>query len=237
LSPQYLGYRVPLRIRCGLGHEFTATPEAIDQPAYRGPRFCPECGGTRRKEDAELRAAIESCGYEFLAVESRLLGERTRRYVKVRCPAAHEYDVLWDNFAPKNGKPKKGCASCHHATVGANKRGDISKWVAEHGIGPTEPYKNGTTNCEWKCGHGHTFVSKFVILKQKKTPCSECGLDKFAGANGLERITPWTRQSGPTAPLTWKCLTCNSTFVASVMALGRKAYICDTCLKTPNRHN
>ena len=113
LSPQYLGYRVPLRIRCGLGHEFAATPEAIDQPAYRGPRFCPECGGTRRKEEAELRTAIESCGYEFLAVESRLLGDRTRRYVKVRCPAAHEYDVLWDNFAPKDGKPKKGCSSCH----------------------------------------------------------------------------------------------------------------------------
>lgn len=229
LSPQYLGYRVPLRIRCGQGHEFLATPEAIDQPAHRGPRFCPECGGTRRKGDDELREKVAACGYEFLGVESREAAGRTRRFIKVRCPEGHEYETLWDNFCPKDDKPKKGCAACFHAANGAAKRGDIRPWCAEHGLTLTEAYKSATTLCRWRCARGHTFAAKLNALKQKESPCTECGLEDFAAANRLELQTPWTPQSGPTTALVWRCVVCRATFVASVISLGRKKSLCPTC--------
>jgi hypothetical protein len=229
LSPQYLGYRVPLRIRCGKDHEFLATPEAIDQPASRGTRFCPECGGTRRKEDHELREAVEKCGYEFLGVESRTSSGRSRRYIRVQCPVGHEYETLWDNFCPKDDTPRKGCATCHFSALGASKRGSISQWTDKHKILPTEGYKSAAVICEWACSQGHKFVAKFTVLKGKKSPCTECGLGEFAAENNLEQMTPWTKYCGPTTPLTWKCRGCDDTFVASLAAIGRKKTMCPNC--------
>ncbi len=229
LSPQYLGYRVPLRVRCGKGHVFQATPEAIDQPASRGPRFCPECGGTRRKEDEELREAVAGCGYEYLGVESRKVSGRSRRYIKVRCPKGHEYETTWDNFNPKNGVPKRKCAACYHKVVGVSKRVDIRQWIETHGIEPTEDYKSSVAAHEWRCSQGHIFVAKLVVLRNKKTPCTECGLTEFAAVNNLEQMTAWTQFCGPTTPLTWKCLGCDETFVASLIAIGRKTTLCPNC--------
>ena len=230
LSQQYVGYRVPLRIRCGNGHVFEATPEAIDQPAYRGTRFCPECGGTRRQEDIELQVKIEACGYEFLGVKSRTTGKRMRRYIAVRCPAGHEYETLWDNFCPKDGVPKKQCAKCHHAVLGRSKRRDISKWCDQHSIQPVGPYTNTTTNCKWGCANGHTFIAKFVVLQNKEEPCSECWLSDFASSNGLRLLTIWSDHCTSSTTLTWQCRTCESTFKASQLASSRKLELCPKCI-------
>lgn len=230
LSPQYLGYRVPLRIRCEEGHVFQATPEAIDQPASRGIRFCPECGGTRRQEDHELNERVKTCGYAFLGIESRMMANRSRRYIRVRCPAEHEYWVAWDNFSPTNGVPKRRCLSCFNATRGIAKKGDITQWTKKNRIHPTSEYKNSDTSCEWKCARGHVFDAKLKGMKAKKSACSECGLEDFAADNRLERLTPWTKLCAAATPLTWKCIDCDTEFVASVITLGRKMSLCPECV-------
>jgi hypothetical protein len=228
LSTQYVGYRVPMTIRCRAGHVFEATPEAIDQPASRGPRFCPKCGGTSRQEDAVLRTKVEACGYSFLGVESRRSGKRTRRYITVRCPAGHEYETLWDNFCPKKDpkKPKKGCAKCHHARLGASKRVDIGSWEARTGIRHKGNYTAAATQCEWICPARHTFAAKFSVLREKAVPCTECALVKIANKHKLVLLSRWTQFSGPTESLKWRCIKCDAEFEASLAAMGCKKGFC-----------
>ncbi len=231
LSPQYLGYRVPLRIRCGKGHEFEATPEAVDQPACRGPRFCPECGGTRRQTGDELREKVEACGYQYLGVESRATGDgRARRYITVRCPAGHEFGTMWDNFAPKDGAPKKGCSACHHARLGAGKRLDIGPWATEHGLEITEPFTGIAKPHRWRCQPaGHQFTASVASLRLKKAACTECWLTRFAETNRLERRTEWVDGNGPMTQIEWRCLKCGKEFTASVAGIGRKKKVCPAC--------
>jgi hypothetical protein len=229
LSEKYIGNRVPMHFRCGEGHEFDATPEAIDQPEHRGPRFCPECGGTRRKEDKELAGLVESCGYTFVSVSSRCAGRRTRRYVVVVCPAGHQFGALWDNFCPKDGKPRKGCAKCHHINVGNSKRGDTSEWQRRHGLTLRGAYKNQTTIHEWLCGSGHMFTGSYQCLKQKATPCPPCRLNEIAKESALELLTIWANQEGATHQFQWKCNLCENVFDMSIIAYGRRTRACPFC--------
>lgn len=229
LSEQYVGYRVPLQIRCAAGHIFEASLEAIDQPASRGPRFCPMCGGTRKKEDDVLRASVESCGYSFLSIESREVSGRKRRYLRVRCPRSHEYEVLWDNFKPTDGTPRKGCAKCFHANLGKSKRNEIGAWCEAHGVWPTAEYQGLAKPCTWRCAVGHEFAATKAALNHRAKACMECWLSEFAEEHSLRLLTDWGPRSGATTPLQWECSRCGGVFVASVIGLGRKTRYCLAC--------
>lgn len=111
VSKQYVGYRVPMQIRCGKGHIFLATPEAIDQPAHRGPRFCPDCGGTKKKTNEELGERVTSMGWTFVGVESRKVGNKTRRYMSCLCPAEQHTRTLATDEYKKLGT----CRPCREA--------------------------------------------------------------------------------------------------------------------------
>lgn len=229
LSAQYVGYRVPLRIQCRFGHVFEATLEAIDQPADRGPRFCPECGGTRKKEDEVLASAVESCGFSFLGVESRQMGDRKRRFIRVKCPQSHEYEVLWDNFKPTNGVPRKGCTKCHHQKLGASKRADITNWCKTNSIVAVTEYTSVAKPCTWRCSRGHEFTATMASLRQREKPCTVCWLSDFSSDHSLQCLTPWTQKCTPTTPLKWRCMCCDVEFSASVINLGCKTSFCPKC--------
>jgi hypothetical protein len=108
LSTQYVGYRVPMQMRCGKGHVFMATLEAIDQVPSRGPRFCPDCGGTKKITDVELRARIEGQGWTFVSVESRQIGKKMRRVITALCPAKIHNRSLYPDEYKKLGQ----CRPC-----------------------------------------------------------------------------------------------------------------------------
>jgi hypothetical protein len=233
ISTRYLGYRVPMRIRCGSGHEFEATPEAVSQPSWRGPRFCPECGGTRRKTDKELQARVEAIGYVFLGVESRVDEKgKSRRHLSIQCSEGHVYEVTLDNFRPDAENNKKGrCPTCHHAEIGGSKRGNITHWCDHHGIRLAEgEYANSGTLYKWRCdAAGHEFVGKLAVLKQMKSPCTECWIAAFEQEHSLQLMTPWTATSTSATVLTWRCLECDTAFNASKLNLGVKKTLCETC--------
>jgi hypothetical protein len=230
LSEKYLGYRIKLRIRCGAGHVFSSTPESIDQPEHRGVRFCPDCGGTKKKDDDEVRSLVESCGFELLNIESRNASGRSRRYITVKCQQGHVYDVLYDNFNPKDGKPKKGCKDCHHAKVGGIKRGNPSQWCLKNGIALLDEYKNQSERHRWQCLEGHTFTASFSSLQQRGSrACVQCDLLAFASKNRLTLLTPWSDGHGPTATLEWKCIICEAAISFTKASIGRKKEFCPNC--------
>lgn len=233
LSTQYVGYRIPLRIRCSKGHEFDASLEAIDQPAYRGPRFCPECGGTRCQTDAELRTKVEATGYRYLGVHNRRTSDgRSRRYITVICPGGHpQYDVLWDNFKPNGVKPKKGCTKCYHTRSGGSKRNDITAWCDKYEITlADEEYKGQAAEHSWQCAYQHEFTAKMSCLLTKKgNPCPACWLIEFASDHDLDLLTQWDNTHTATTKLIWQCRTHGDEFPASRISLGRKKILCPTC--------
>jgi len=231
LSTKCLGYRVPMHFRCGEGHEFDATPEAIDQPEHRGPRFCPECGGTRRKTEQELTDLVESCGYRFLSVSSRSVGGRMRRYIVVVCPNDHQFETLWDNFRPKNGKPTKGCAKCDNIRKTENAvRSNTSEWQKLHNLTLQGRYVNQSTKHEWVCGRNHTIKATYSSLRQKATPCTPCRLNKIAEAANLKLLTSWDKNEHDGATqFRWKCNHCGNDFAMSIIVYGRRKHACPHC--------
>lgn len=231
ISTQYLGYQVPMRIRCRSGHEFEATPEAICQPSWRGPRFCPVCGGTQKQTDDTLREKVEACGFAFLGVESKKYADgKTRRMMTVQCPNEHEYEVLWDNFKPTNGVPKKGCSRCHHSKVGASKRQDITPWCEERGIHIVEStYANRTTRYKWQCDVGHEFENSLQAINGQMYTCPECHLEEFATEHDLRLITEWSPDTDPRKKLTWRCTRCGGEITAALSKLHAIKNPCETC--------
>ena len=231
LSERFISRTLPLRIRCEAGHEFEASLAAIDQPASRGPRFCPECGGTRPKTDEELNQIVSSCGFELLHVESRRGDDRRmRRHITVSCPVGPTYEVLFDNFSPLvPGVPRKGCAECSNARKGVSKRGNIREWCRTHGVHPTAEYRGQEFEHEWVCVKGHTFAATYGCLKGKKGAlCIPCKVDQIASLKGLQLITPWVDKSPLATPLTWRHIQCGTEFRSSFQKLVHKKG-CPSC--------
>jgi hypothetical protein len=233
LSTQYVGYRVPLQIRCQFDHVFSATPEAICQPDSRGPRFCTVCGGTARRAEDELKTLVEGCGFEYLGVESRRTNDgRARRYIQVRCPAAHEYWVDWSNFSPKDGVPEKGCGACDQEAKATVRREPSLAWMRKHHIWPTEEYKNNQTHYTWHCAMGHEFVASLSSIQQKAWHCTECGLADYTLLNRVELLTPWRQEYKQTTQLRFRCIDCDHAYSASTMNIGRRTLVCIRCSTT-----
>jgi hypothetical protein len=235
LSEIYVGYRVPLSFRCGLGHKFDATLEAIDQSAERGVRFCPECGIKKPKNDDEMRSKVEACGFKYFDTRIVTSGTRNRKYITVQCPNGHTYDVMWDNFCPKDNVPKKGCMSCRGVKIGGLKRIDIAAWSEKTGVVPITPYKTSTATYDWKCRNGHEFATTFNNMKTHTyDPCSTCDLRMFAASVGLTPEDELTPNITSTTLCRWRCDSCSNIFTASKMGIARKKdNPCPNCNQFP----
>lgn len=237
LSPTYQGYRVPLQIRCREGHVFEATSEAVCQGEHRGPRFCPECGGTRRQTDDELASKVTACGFRLLAVGHEGSGTRLRRTIRVACPAGHEYVTLWDNFSPVGGVPRKGCGVCHHAALGRAKRKGPEAWLGDSGIAVLGEYTTLARSYRWTCHEGHEFTATGKALQLRLATggraCTQCSLADFARKNSLEVLDPKAAPTAATEAIGWRCRICAQEFSASRIALGRKKFVCAECSRPP----
>ncbi len=232
LSQEYIGYRVPLHIKCGEGHEFYASLEAIDElPSSTSPRFCQVCGGTTKKPDDELKSKVEACGFTYKDVKSiRDKGGKMRRYLTVVCPNGHEYEVSWDNFCPKDNKPKKGCDKCFHKELGKSKRIDITEWCKQNNM-LVYDYVNTTEECSWECEVCFTtFETNFLKLKQKKIPCTNCFINSMSEKYNIQLLNKQD-DINATTKLNWKCNDCNDEFEISVISFGLKKIICQKCKK------
>ena len=235
---RFVSIRTPLQVVCAKGHQFAATLEGVDQAPGRGPRFCPECGGTRRLTEEELRQRASSYGFALEGVgERKTKGGAAERILHVICPQGHKYDVTVDNFRPgPDGAPVKGCKTCHHAKVGASRRTPIDDWVAENGISLAagQTYGNYSTKYVWHCApHGHEIVSTLAALKARRTSggmlCGQCSIiavcEKFNIATDVEAAA----RAAAAAPVGWRCRACGGAFNASMLAVARRKKVCPHC--------
>jgi hypothetical protein len=228
VSTHYVSYRSKLEIKCKVGHTFFASLEDIDQPPERGPRFCYHCGGTRKRTDEELSAIALERGFTFIrsgyrdttvvTKTGKIAQERT---VQLICPKGHEMKpVDWSNFN-KNRKiyTGNGCYDCACDARGDAHRNSITKWCARYEINPVGKYQNATTNCNWRCGEGHSFVATHNVMKGRhaegREACIECDLMRIENELGFKLLSTWTKHHGPSDKLVWRCLGCRAQFELS----------------------
>lgn len=178
-SDVYIDCHTPLDFICAKGHHFQTPLASVNARDHSRPRFCPECGGTRRRTFEENEALVKSAGYTLLDVIDRRTGvaQRLDRYLVVRCPAGHEYEVYRANFAPVvDGKPKRGCVRCartrtNHARGEQERRARAREW----GIEMTGPFVKRNQKTTWMCANGHEFQASWnTVLAREKNKCLLC---------------------------------------------------------------
>jgi len=184
------------------------------------------CNPRRPKEEEEIKAAVESCGYVYKGTDIAAAGTRARRFIDVVCPNGHELRTMWDNFKPVNGKPKKCCAQCgnkdaHHRMP----RVDIPTWAAEHRVKLLDKYEHNAVPYSWECNVGHRFTVTWAAMRLREVACVQCGLLAFAQEHSLALLTD-SGDCSSSEPLSWRCLLCNTAFDASMLAIRRRIKCC-----------
>jgi hypothetical protein len=180
LSTTYLNCHHLLEFECRAGHRFETGLASVNFADHQRPRFCPECGGTRRRTDEEDHLLAESCGYTLVGTRTRRVGkaQRADRVLDLVCPNGHEYSTSRANFAPvTDGKPKRGCIRCARTRTnqerGVREREERAKLF---GLKPTGPFVPRTEPADWECLYcGHTFSASWTaILNRGHKKCFRC---------------------------------------------------------------
>lgn len=174
LATKYVRNDFKMDFICKDGHAFKASLQDINQPASRGPRFCPTCGGTQKKSDDVIRARIDGIGYQLIDIGKEDNGGKSRCRLTVQCPTGHIYSVNMDNLLDKHGALRKGCKECHSVKHGKELRVDIVAWSKQNGIEIVGEYIDRNTVSTWKCSRGHTFDLAFATLRVRKNLCRDC---------------------------------------------------------------
>jgi hypothetical protein len=182
LSDQYINCHTELLFQCANDHVFAAEPANIGHADNKRPRWCRECGGTRRRTDEENSIAVAAApGYELLDVYNQYGGDtdiRSQVWFTIRCPAGHEYEVKRDNFLPVvNGKPRRGCSPCEHGR--ANRaRGEIQRAerALTFGLIMIGPFGDLKMKTRWECiAEGHKFTASWETVRGRKgKKCLRC---------------------------------------------------------------
>lgn len=203
-----------------VGHISTPTPEQIDQPELRGPRFCPKCGGTQLLEASELEKYARERGYSYVGIRSSFIAGKNRREIHLTCSKGHTFWMILENF-----RAGKGCYECGRARIGAGKRIDPQTWAAQHGLRLTGTYTRNVEKTSWEClAAGHRFVSSYSSLRQKPNEtCTACYLTSLQELHHIDLLTNWDCESTPTkTKIRWRCRACNQEFQLTRAAIGLK---------------
>ena len=190
-------------------------------------------GGARRKSDADIKAIVESCGWVFNGREQgRTPAGKSICNINVTCPYGHQCDMAWDNFKPKDGevKPKKGCGPCCDNDFGARSRKNIAPWSEQTGVRLLGgAYNHDREIRTWICANGHEFTSSFQDLERKKRDlCIRCVDETFAARHNVRYANPWAFYTSRTA-VSWVCVECEETFVATKEQLTNGTRTCPNC--------
>lgn len=175
LATKYIRNDFKMDFICKDGHSFQASLQDINQPLDRGPRFCPICGGTQKKNDDTIRARVGAIKYRLISIDKKFVGGKNRCWLTVQCPENHyPYEVSMDNLISRDGSLNKGCNECGHMKTGKSKLSDISQWSEKTGFTIIGEYIGGNKVSTWKCPLGHEFEATFVALKVRKHRCRIC---------------------------------------------------------------
>jgi hypothetical protein len=179
-SKDYIDCHEPLKFTCAQGHDFEAALASVNAADHPRPRFCPECGRTRRRTFEENAALVAPSGYEWQEEGETRGGADERRLVvfHLRCPAGHEFRSLRSNFLPVvDGLPHRGCIRCARKRTN-QARGQAARCsrLAEFGLEALDEYASRHKVVRWRClAAGHEFAASWNSINARRgRKCLEC---------------------------------------------------------------
>ncbi len=158
LSESYRDNRTPLRWECREGHQWTATPNHIQQG-----KWCPKCGGTAELTIQEMHRLAESRGAKCLS----------------EVYAGNKAPLLWEcreghRWKANANHVKRGgwCPVC--AGHSRPSMDDIQRLAQERGGKClSDNYVNNRTRLRWECIEGHQWKAVWGNIQQGQW-CPEC---------------------------------------------------------------
>lgn len=182
LSDSYANCHALLQFVCKAGHDFEAELAAVNFKDHSRPRWCRECGGTRRFTFEENKALVTATGYRLLAQNTATVGENkpeTQLVVKCPNPEHRPYKVLRGNFLSSSspGVPVRHCARCAKAPNNRDRgAAQRSATAAEWGLVAPGPFVKRTVDTEWCClrCNSTTRTSWNTLKARKGYKCFHC---------------------------------------------------------------
>ncbi len=215
LSLKYISYQDDLRIKCGQGHVFLASLEAISRVGS-GPRFCPDCAGTKPITEEQCREDAEARGYTYhdrcRVHDSDFI--RSRWQLSLTCPAGHSWQPTWDTF--NAGKDCGTCAGITLARAAARRLAPsvVDERLISRGLALVNPpYQNNSTAHLWRCTAGHCFQASLAAIMARKNDaaCTICEFNVHGTIFGLQLVPQTVYGSRIESPWLWQCTLCPMT--------------------------
>ncbi len=205
LSGEYVNSYQPLRWRCRMGHEFTATARLVQ----RG-RWCSRCrGGPGARYGIErMRAIARDRGGACLSDDFR--GARVK--LRWRCRRGHAWEAV-----PNSVLMGTWCPTCAAATVRGRPRptvtlDDMRAIAAERGGEClSDEYRNSAAKIRWRCANGHEWLATPRAVRQGSW-CRSCSHRYSGSIDGLRLLAAEqggrclsTAYDNARVPLRWQC--------------------------------
>jgi hypothetical protein len=165
LSTEYISSYAPIRCKCKFGHEFDSYAINI-----KGNYWCPECGGTKKKDIEELREFVEKKGGKLLSTEYKNNNEK----LIWQCDKGHVWEANWRVI-------KRG-HWCHKCDQERRKKfkltiEDMRKVAAEKGGKClSEEYLGSDQHLTWQCDKGHVWEAIPAAIRSGRW-CPTCYLE------------------------------------------------------------
>lgn len=122
---------------------------------------------TRRLTNEEVSKYIESYGYKLLTSYVS-----STKYIKIRCPKGHDYDVRFPNF--KNGSRCPTCAMEIRKNKLKTSIDEVKQTFINAGLIPLfEEYLNANSPLLCICSCGNEWITTYYSVKEGKK-CRKC---------------------------------------------------------------
>ncbi len=166
LVSEYPGTKVPIRVRCREGHEWSPTPSAL-----MGGRWCRACSYEAARGRSKPQLSIVDMQEVAASRGGRCLSETYVNAVtplRWQCHDGHEWDAI--PAAVRGGHWCPICAHRHRGSIDA-----MRALAAERGgTCRSRIYRNHTDPLRFTCARGHEFIAPGMAVKSGAW-CPTCG--------------------------------------------------------------
>ncbi len=181
LSEVYIDCHELLKFRCKKNHVVFMALADVNHASHKRPRFCYDCGGTRRRTFAENKADVEAAGYGLLSVRTIVRTKKPITQLLVTCPKGlHTYWVDRPNFLPLNAanEPVRNCRSCARIRARYEKGlASCNLMCQKFDLEALTPYVGLHDRMNWKCLKcGNLIINKScnTMNGRKGGKCQAC---------------------------------------------------------------
>ena len=167
LDNEYRGQRTKLTWRCGLGHVWKASSDAVKSQFT----WCPKCAGKAPVELEEMLQLASRRGGQLLSASISSSTEK----LKWVCQEGHSW--LASAHAVKQGHWCHICGVEERAAKARTPMAEIQNLAAaKGGVCLSERYSDSDTPLRWRCSIGHEWVATLRNVKHNNSWCPVCSV-------------------------------------------------------------